>query len=944
MREVTLLERGLELAALDDGVRAAQAGAGALVVVSGPPGLGKTRLLGHLQASGRQQGLRVLTASGSMLEREIPFGLLRQLLDVPLAQATEEDRKKWLSGPAAAAEVALGRKPAASAEPGEFAILYGLFWLVSNLCSARPTALILDDLHWADEPSLRFLAYLLPRLRDLPLMVGAGVRDGAPDTASHLLDVILGHSSCRILPLAPLSAQAVEMCLEEVFNQACDREFAASCYRISGGNPLMLNELARAVDSDGIKPTAANADRILRIGGRAARRRVTQELRRLSSSSVRLAETIAVLGSDATLKNITQLSGLSDLEAAQGIEQLERAHLLSPGTWHTPQEAHRFVHPMVASAVYEEISYASRIDYHAQAAQFLSDAGMPAEQISRHLLRMPSGIEASSLAILRQAAAEALAEGAPEAALAYLRRLLAEPTSADQRLELTIQAGLIAARIDLPAATDLLRQALFLAEDHRTKSQIASLLGTILLFLGRAKEAVSILTATIRQLPVDQDDLRRSLEATLLNIPMVSPGWKQLLQRVETLRALPPSDTMEAKMLDCMIAAYDTYTGNISGLQLARDALAEQHARTAAGQGAFLLELGAWTLIVGDPDEGIAAFDAIMAEAHTSGTLAALFISHLYRSLGWLRRGDLADAESDLREAERLQGMIRWPLAQPVMRGLQAETLLEFGRTADAETVLDDIHIREPLERHGFMYYYLYARAKLLFSQGRHKEALNATLEAGSRFSANGGINPAVIPWRSEAALCLHALHRDQEAREYATTELALSRSWGAPYALGRSLRVNGLVTPGSPGLDLLYESVEVLQTSTARLEHAKSLLALGSALRRRNSRAQARPHLAKALSLARTCQATPVADQVHAELSASGYSVPDALPNALDGLTGSEERIARLAAKGLTNRQIAQQSFITVKTVEGHLSAIYRKLGLSRRSQLAVLLQDEDA
>ncbi|MFI8828964.1 AAA family ATPase [Streptomyces sp. NPDC053431] len=944
MAKDVLIEREQELGALKEAAQAAMAGSGAAIVVLGPAGAGKTRLLHEARRLAAQQGMRVLAGEGAVLEREVPFGLVRQLFDMPMARVSEQDRAKLLSGAATAAESVLGqRSVAAESTPGEPAVLYGLYWLVFNLSLAGPTALILDDLHWADEPSLRFLAYLLPRLEGLPLLIVASAREHEPRAAAHLIDVVVNHSLCRRLPLAPLSARAVGAFLSTTFGH-CPDDFSGACHHASGGNPLLLNELVHALDLQNVKPVAANIPKVLDIGKHAVSRRVAHELRRLPPEHLRIAEAAAVLGSDSTLTNIARLTGLAAAEVAHGIEYLERADLLAPGQGNALPEVHRFRHPLVEAAVYKQTDRSRRIKYHAQAVQILVEAGQSTERAAAHLLRLPPGFESQTVTVLRQAAAEALKDGAPEAALAYLHRLLAEQLPTDLRLELLTQAGLAAARVDLPTAADLYKQALRLTGDPAHKAQIAGALGSLLPFLGRTEEAAEILTETIDHLPPAQDGARRALEAALLNIPMIAVGYNQLFERVDPLRNLPAADTVEAGMLDCMIAAYDTYLGDPNGLGRARAALAWPSARAAAGRGTFPLQIGCWVLVVGDPDEGIAAFDTLIAEARANGTSAALSLCHLYRGLGWLRRGNLTDAETDLREAEHHLDLIDWALAAPTAGGLLAETMIEQGRLAEAEAELDKTHIPQLMARSGFLLYHPHAASRLLNIQGHHEEALQIALQTGRRFAATGGHNPAVIAWRSEAAISLHALHRDREAREYAATELELARRWGAAYSLGRALRITGLLTPGKAGIDLLQEATDVLKPSTARVEHAKSLLALGSALRRNNARAQARPHLTAAFNLARAHQATPVAEEARAELHAAGYPLAEVtIQEGPDSLTASEVRISHLAAQGLTNRQIAQQQFITVKTVEGHLRAAFRKLGINRRERLNEALSNRN-
>jgi DNA-binding CsgD family transcriptional regulator len=225
----------------------------------------------------------------------------------------------------------------------------------------------------------------------------------------------------------------------------------------------------------------------------------------------------------------------------------------------------------------------------------------------------------------------------------------------------------------------------------------------------------------------------------------------------------------------------------------------------------------------------------------------------------------------------------------------------------------------------------MYSQARLLMMQGRIRQASEMMLASGRRFARHGGQNPAMLPWRSGAALMLLALGQRERAQSLMTEELELAREWGAAATLGRSLRVTGVVRGGDEGLELLHTAEAVLATSSARLEHAKALIDLGSALRRSGRRRDARQQLQSGVDLARLCGATPLVQHASAELRAAGALPRNSTPTGTAGLTPSERRVAELAAAGHSNREIALKLFITTNTVEVHLTRIYRKLGTSR-------------
>jgi DNA-binding CsgD family transcriptional regulator len=222
-------------------------------------------------------------------------------------------------------------------------------------------------------------------------------------------------------------------------------------------------------------------------------------------------------------------------------------------------------------------------------------------------------------------------------------------------------------------------------------------------------------------------------------------------------------------------------------------------------------------------------------------------------------------------------------------------------------------------------------------AQGDHRAALEHALELGEVLTSFGHTNPpASYPaWRSLAALELHALGETQEARAMAEEEVELSRAWGAPRTLGRSLRILGLIEGSDEGMTHIREAVSVLEPSPARLEHAFALANLGAALRRANQRAEARQPLRQAQELAQRCGAALLAEHAHEELVATGARPRRIELSGAAALTPSERRIAAMAAEGLSNSDIAQALFVTLRTVEMHLSNAFRKLDVSSRTQL---------
>jgi DNA-binding CsgD family transcriptional regulator len=271
----------------------------------------------------------------------------------------------------------------------------------------------------------------------------------------------------------------------------------------------------------------------------------------------------------------------------------------------------------------------------------------------------------------------------------------------------------------------------------------------------------------------------------------------------------------------------------------------------------------------------------------------------------------------------------------PALVSLLIDVLLERGevRTAETELIVSGMGgvIPDTLWSSGV----LLVRGRLRLAQRRAQQASEDLIELQHRVQRWGMSGSPLVQAGTAAAVALTALGERARARELAESELVHARRWGAPSAISRSLRALGLALDGPRGLVLLEQAVDVLSDSPVRLARAHALAELGAALRRANRRSRARQPLREALDLARRCGATGLAKRTHEELLASGERVRRYTPIGVESLTPSERRVAEMAAAEMTNRQIAQALFVTVKTIETHLAAVYDKLGISSRHEL---------
>ena len=367
-----MLERETELATLEALLAAARDGEGRLVVVEGSAGIGKTRLLAETRRLAELGEFEVLTARGGELEGEFAFGIVRQLFEAPFAAATDDVRAEMLSGAAGlSASLFMSAPTTASGDGAEssFAMLHGLYWLAANFASRRPALLVVDDLHWADEPSLRWLAYLAHRLDGLPILLLAGTRP--PEQAnipSLVMEVLSDPGAVAIRPGKLGQASAARLARERLAVEP-DPIFAAALQTGSGGNPLFLVALLDALWREGISPTADQASYVIELGPQAIARGIASRLARLPDEAARLLRAAATLGDRTELSLAAVLADLEPKAALSAASALVRADLLRH---ENPLE---FIHPVVRTAALENMSADERTNAHRRAAEILLERG-----------------------------------------------------------------------------------------------------------------------------------------------------------------------------------------------------------------------------------------------------------------------------------------------------------------------------------------------------------------------------------------------------------------------------------------------------------------------------------------------------------------------------------------------------------------------------------------
>ena len=532
---------------------------------------------------------------------------------------------------------------------------------------------------------------------------------------------------------------------------------------------------------------------------------------------------------------------------------------------------------------------------------------------------------------LRHAADHARERGAPDTATVLLARALEEPPHEGLRADLLFELG----RAELAtgrtkAAAAHLEDGFRCAPDPLTRARI--------------------LPAMAQALPGDPRVRERIGALATATLPEVEALDRDLALRVWAILALEGRPFDDAELTGATVSEA-TVLGHLVFNRLTPDATAEEVAglaERAARQTEGLLEEGASALaftgmVLGlrwaeRLEEAQRVLDRAIALARRRGSVTDFGSAMTLRAVVHRRAGRLRDAEADARTVLGAQLDVEWAFARGVVP--LVGSLLDQGRAEEADRELAGARLGDEIPDSPPMLPVLLIRMALHLARRRPECALADWEEAAGRVQrTRRGLNAGWIEDLAVVADVHSALAQPAAADAAVEQALALARRWGTPGALGEALHAQARTRGGDDAVETLREAVALLADSPLRLEHARALVALGSRLRRRGQRADSREPLREGYELARRCGATALELTARTELRASGIRLRREALTGADALTPSERRIADLAAGGLANAEIAQELFLTVKTVEMHMTNAYRKLGIGGRAELPAAL-----
>jgi DNA-binding CsgD family transcriptional regulator len=937
-----LLERERELASIDQALELARAGDGQLLLIDGPAGAGKTSLVQAVRAKAAAGRLTVLSARGGELEQTFPYGVARQLFEPVLARAPNPRREALLRGAARLAAPALGL--AEGDEPAgrdsEHAARHGLYWVCANLAEEGPLVVAVDDAQWADPPSLAWLAYSARRLEDLPVLLVVAARTAEPGEGTAAITQIAGDLPAVRLHPQPLGQPAVTEWLAGAFRRHPDPEFAQACRQATGGNPFLVLELVRALGEQGVEPAAKFAAQVSEQGPETIASGLAARLGRFPKGAEELSRALALLGSRGELGHVAALAGLDLATAEEAADALARASVLNPGR---PLE---FVHPVVRQATYAQLSETERARGHARAAGLLREAGAPLDELAIHLLATEPSGDPATVETLRAAARAATARGAPGAAVSYLRRAVREPPAEEERDRALMELGAAESQAGEPTAVGRLAEAAEAARDPRLRAQALRQLAWTQVVSGSAGEGAKTFEEAIAATPDDDRDLRMEVEAELIataQMGLLPPAVARSRLRTIDAEAITGGSPGEQALLG--VLAFEAIRANRPS-EIAAE-LAERAIDGPMLTGDRLTDSPPLVLVMTSLlySERLDLLGRLVVEgreqASRRGSLRAFVICTFVNAHVLLRQGALASAAAEALEAAWTEGIYE-PGIQMTAAATGAQALVECGQLDEAHRVLRRAGVADTPAEEIFLEEPVYARGTLALAQGDARRARDDLRACGRRLLAHGSVGVGPYRWRSRAALAHAALGEIDEAQSLVDEELELAREFGTPRTIGAALHAAGLLAEGDRSIDLLAEAAATLDAAPAPLERAKAHVDLGAAMRRAGHRTDAREPLRRGLDAAFRCGASSLVERAREELAAAGARPRRPVISGRDALTPSETRVARMAAEGRANPEIAQALFVSRKTVEMHLSRVYRKLDIGSRDDLPAALAGE--
>ncbi|MDF3293303.1 helix-turn-helix transcriptional regulator [Streptomyces silvisoli] len=914
-----MVERESHMAALHELLQSATKGRGRVALISGAVASGKTELLESFTEQAIEEAALLLDATGSRAERSLPFGILRKIFDHPsISPQVRSDAIRLLD------EASVEAAPHARMRAMPFAS-----WALLQLAREQTVVIAIDDVHCADDHSLQFLLYLARRVRQARILIvlTESTRLRQEQLAFHA--ELLRQPHCTRVQVGMLSPKGTASVLAGHFAPSMASRLAAECHDITGGNPLLLRALLE--DCQG----AERGEPFQRVAPAETFSQAVRDcLHRGEPEMLTVARGVAVLGDASSTALLSRVLEIHAESAEHGIQDLSRCAVLDGGT---------FRDTSARDAVLAATPADTLSSLHLRAAHLLHKDGASALDVARHLLAARQEVAPEMVPVLQEAAEYALVDDDTEFALRCLELAHGACQVGATRAEIKAKLVSVVWRSCPAAAEKHLPQLTAELEPGRLPRRYLAMSMSYLAWSGRLDDAVE----SVRELQSRTERSRTeqepghdeaALEAARRWLAMISPPLQSVFPDSGISRATTQGGA-------CGTVG-DAHTQAASAISAS---LADGRAETAVAEAQRVLQryrlsdstlqplvFALLALLYADrADLALAWCERLLSECSARRAPAWHALLSAVRAEIALRQGDLPGAAHHARSAMSLISLQSWGvlIALPLSTLIQAETAM--GRHEEAMALLEQ-PVPAALFRTLPGLHYLRARGRSHLATGRYHAALEDFLACGRLMEEWGVDSAELVPWRIDAAEAWLALGEAGQARSLAERQ-PLRGGSGTSRTRGAQLLVLARTADLKRRLHLLKEAVEILENGDDRLQLAAALGELGNGFRALGEFNRARLLVRKAWHVAKACGAEPLCQQLmpgdaDGEVSVAGQAD---VSREAEALTEAESRVAVLAAHGHTNREIATKLYVTVSTVEQHLTRIYRKLKVKRRRDL---------
>ncbi|NEA64884.1 AAA family ATPase [Streptomyces sp. SID12488] len=862
-----LWERDTQVAAVEraiDALRVDNSSSGSLLLFTGEAGLGKTALMAETRRIADRRNCTVWSVRGGETLKSVPFNVVRQLLQPALLSLMPEEAREYLGDWYDIAGPALG-----ITEPGDRladpqGVCDGLVAAVRRLAKREwPLVLLIDDAHWADQESLRWLAAFAERLDDLSVLVVVARRPGeaSGSRADHL--EAIARAAGPVASLDALTPAAAAGLTRTTLGPHADAPFCREVWAVTGGNPYETVELLAKVQDAGLAPVEASCGRLRELNNAARGGGLVARLEDLGVEATRFAWAAAILGTGISVDLVARLATLSHDEAHHCANLLCTARILTEPHLAAGQVAHsdlEFVHPLIATAVYDSIPDGMRTAMHGIAAQVVTESGKGAAAASRHLLHVYPDDDEELVDQLREAAREHQAVGAPDAARRCLERALLEPPRPESHAQVLYELGCVTL-LTAPATTiGHLQTALALPGlEGALRVDAIVRLSQALLHNDQMEEAVrTVEEEAARHQP---GPARMRLQGAQFMLECLHGGDAPAPGRSERLADLarPCSGRDNSERALLMLRDFDAMAHGenaeevveVCDRALVNGRLAPGLGWTDPEWGIELLLMLACSYAYADRlDRAEALYTEALRAYETAGWSGGhLSLAHAYVGLGHRRRGRLREAETSLRESLRL--------AERVGRGLPlywsatcnlVDTLLARGHVQEAWAVAEQYGFAPPYPSTIVLPEPRAVRGRLLIAVGRTKEGINELEAAEKAATGRGFHNPVLATWAVDLARAL-AVEDPLRAAVLVADARRYAERFGTDTAIGEALRCAAALETGQRAVRLAAQAVAYLEASPCQYEHAAARVEYGIA-------ARSVAEIQRGLTLAKSCGA----------------------------------------------------------------------------------------